>query len=340
LHKANWTGFTMDYKDDPLAPFRERIIYPILILAALCLAPLAINNFLEKRYLGGLATSLVVAFYLVDARFIGKGRPPPIPFPLLLAPMAVAMGFSIVFQGFYGAIWAYPAVMTCYFVLSRRMANISAAVMLFGGTAMIYRYVDPGMAIRFLASFALTAAIVNRILGVVSELQRELMHQAIVDPLTGAFNRRHMDRRLAEAAGADGRKPASATILLIDIDHFKGINDRLGHASGDEVLKKIVSLIQANTRRTDQLFRMGGEEFLLLLHDTDEAETLVVAENLRGLVEGAGPEGDALAVTISIGISQRGMNESADEWMKKADEALYKAKKLGRNRVVCWPAAA
>jgi diguanylate cyclase (GGDEF)-like protein len=330
----------MNFNDDPLAPFRERIIYPILILAALCLTPLAINNFLEKRYLSGLATSLVVAFYLVDAWFIGKGRPPPIPFPLLLVPMAVAMGFAIVIQGLNGALWAYPAVMTCYFVLSRRMANIGAAVMLFGCTAMLYWYGDLGMAIRFLVSFALTAAIANRILGVVSELQRELMRQAIVDPLTGAFNRRHMDRRLAEIAGEDSRKPASATILLIDIDHFKRVNDRLGHASGDEVLKKIVSLIQNNTRMTDQLFRMGGEEFLLLLHDTEEAETLVVAENLRRLVESARSEGDAQAVTISIGISQRGVNESADEWMKKADGALYNAKRLGRNRVACWPAAA
>jgi diguanylate cyclase (GGDEF)-like protein len=330
----------MDYKNDPLAPFRERIIYPILILAAVCLTPLAINNFLEKRILAALATSLVVAFYLIDALFIGKGKPPPIPFPLLLLPMAAAMGVSIALQGLFGALWAYPAVMTCYFVLSRRLANISAAIMLFGGTAMIYWYGDQGMAIRYMGSFALTAAIANCILGVVSTLQRELMHQAIVDPLTGAFNRRHMDRRLAEIAEANSRKPAPATILLIDIDHFKRINDRLGHASGDEVLKKIVSLIQQHTRRTDQLFRLGGEEFLLLLPDTDEAETLVVAENLRRLVETASPAGDTLTVTISVGVSRRGMNENSDEWMKKADEALYAAKKLGRNRVVSWPGTA
>jgi diguanylate cyclase (GGDEF)-like protein len=277
---------------------------------------------------------------LIDAWFIGKRKPPPIPFPLLVLPMVVAMGLSIAVQGFFGALWAYPAAMACYFVLSRRMANISAAVMLFGGTAMIYRYADQGLAIRFMASFALTAAIANCILSVVSQLQRELLHQAIVDPLTGAFNRRHMDRRLAEVAGPDSRKSGCTTILLIDIDHFKRINDRLGHASGDQVLKQIVSLIQANTRKTDQLFRMGGEEFLLLLQDTDEAETLAVAENLRRLVENAGAESDALAVTISVGVSQRGMDENADDWIRKADEALYNAKARGRNRVVCWPGLA
>lgn len=330
----------MDYKNDPLAPFRDRIIYPILIVAAVCLMPLAVNNFLEKRYLGGSATALVVAFYLIDAWCLGKRKPPLIPFPLLVLPMMVAMGLSIAVQGFFGALWAYPAVMACYFVLSRRMANISAAIMLFGGTAMIYGYADPGVAIRFMASFGLTAAIANCILGVVSQLQRELLHQTIVDPLTGAFNRRHMDRRLAEVAGPESRKAGCATILLIDIDHFKRINDRLGHASGDQVLKKIVSLIQDNTRKTDQLFRMGGEEFLLLLPDTGEAETLVVAENLRRLVESAGVESDTLAVTISVGVSQRGTDENADDWIRKADEALYNAKARGRNRVVCWPGLA
>jgi len=101
-----------------------------------------------------------------------------------------------------------------------------------------------------------------------------------------------------------------------------------------------VLLIQQNTRKTDQLFRLGGEEFLLLLPDTDEAETLVVAENLRRLVEIALPAGDALEVTVSVGVSRRGIGENADAWMKKADEALYAAKKRGRNRVVSWPDAA
>ena len=330
----------MDYKNDPLAPFRERIIHPILIIAAICLTPLAINNFLERRYLGGIATAMVIVFFLIDARFIGKGKPPPIPLPVLLLPMAGAMGLSIAVQGFFGALWAYPAVMTCYFVLSRRMANASAALMLLGGTAMVYAYVDQGTAIRFMASFALTAAIANRILGVISTLQRDLMDQAIVDPLTGAFNRRHMDRKLTEIAGRRNRKAAAATILVIDIDHFKHINDRLGHAGGDDVLKRIVALIRDNTRKTDQLFRMGGEEFLLLLPETGEEETLVVAENLRMLVERARFEGDVPAVTISIGVSERGMNENTDDWIRKADQALYQAKELGRNRVVSCPVAA
>jgi diguanylate cyclase (GGDEF)-like protein len=328
----------MDSTSDPLAPYRERIIYPILVAAAICLTPLFINSLIEMRYGGGVATLVVVLSYVIDAWAIRSGKRPPIPFPLLLLPMAVAMGISVVVQGFYGALWAYPAAMACYFVLSWRMANICAGVMLFGGAALVYRYVGVGMGMRFFASFALTAAVANCILRVVSELQRELLSQAIIDPLTGAFNRRHMENRLAEIAGLSGGKgtdAATATILLIDIDHFKRINDQLGHASGDTVLRMLTSLIEDHIRKTDQLFRIGGEEFLLLLPDTSAADSITVAENIRRVIEKAVWPGDCPPVTISVGVSQHALNERPDEWIKKADKALYLAKKLGRNNVVC-----
>jgi diguanylate cyclase (GGDEF)-like protein len=325
----------MDHKSDPLAPYRERIIYPILIAAAICLTPLFINSFVEKRYGGGLATLVVVLSYVIDAWAIRKGKHPPIPFAFLLLPTAIAMGISLAVQGFYGALWAYPAVMACYFVLSWRMANICGVVVLLGGTAMVYRYVDVGMAIRFFASFALTTAIANCILRVIGELQRELLSQAIIDPLTGAFNRRHMENCLAEMAELSGRNAAAATILLIDIDHFKRINDQLGHASGDAVLRKLSSLIKEHTRKTDQLFRMGGEEFLLLLPETSVADSMTVAENIRRAIENADWLGDHPPVTISVGVSRHELNEKTDEWIKKADSALYRAKKMGRNNVVC-----
>jgi diguanylate cyclase (GGDEF)-like protein len=335
VNRKTTLNFRIDPKSDPLAPYRNRIIYPILILAAISLTPLFVYSFIEKRYGVGFATLVVVLSYLIDAAAIRKGKHPPIPFAFLVLPMVVAMGVSLAVQGFYGALWAYPAALACYFVLSRRMANICAVVLLFGGTAMVYRYVDIGMAMRFFGSFALTAAVANCILRVISELQRELLSQATIDPLTGAFNRRHMESRLAQMAELSGRNEAVATILMIDIDHFKRINDQLGHASGDAVLKKLSSLIREHTRKTDQLFRMGGEEFVLLLPETSAAESMTVAESIRRAIEKADWLGDYPPVTISVGVSQHELNEKSDEWIKKADKALYRAKKIGRNNVVC-----
>jgi diguanylate cyclase (GGDEF)-like protein len=144
-----------------------------------------------------------------------------------------------------------------------------------------------------------------------------------------------MENRLAEMAELSGCNAAAATILLIDIDHFKRINDQLGHASGDAVLRKLSSLIEEHTRKTDQLFRMGGEEFLLLLPETSAADSMTVAENIRRAIEKAVWPGDYPPVTISVGVSQHELNEKTDEWIKKADNALYRAKKMGRNNVVC-----
>ena len=330
----------MDYRTDPLAPFRERIIYPILIVAALCLTPLFINSFIEKRYGGAFSTLLVVVTYAIDAAAIRMGKRPPIPFTVLLVPMAVAVGVSVVVQGLGGALWLYPAAMACFFVLSRRTANICIALLLAGVAVMIYRYAGLGTAARFAGSFGLTVAVANCILSVVSTLQGELMHQAMIDPLTGAFNRRHMDRRLAEISDRHNKGAVEASILILDIDHFKHINDRLGHASGDIVLKKLVSIINLHTRKTDQLFRMGGEEFLLLLPETGEAEAMIVAENLRRAIAEIGWPENYPHVTISAGVSQHALNEKTDEWIKKADDALYRAKRFGRNNVVSHRSAA
>ena len=155
-----------------------------------------------------------------------------------------------------------------------------------------------------------------------------------MDPLTGAFNRRHMERCLSDAIERRRRNSAPASLLLIDIDHFKLINDRFGHAKGDGVLKGIASLVGKRARKLDSLFRVGGEEFILLLPDTQEAAAAVVAEQLRASVAESLLV-DGRQVTVSVGVGELQLDESSDSWMKHADDALYAAKKAGRNRVVC-----
>jgi len=124
------------------------------------------------------------------------------------------------------------------------------------------------------------------------------------------------------------------SILLMDVDGFKSINDQFGHAKGDSVLKEIVSLIAKRSRKLDLLFRIGGEEFMLLLPDTKEAAAAVVAEQLRASIAESRLFDDR-QLTVSIGVSELQPGESPDSWMKHADDALYAAKKAGRNRVVC-----
>ena len=165
------------------------------------------------------------------------------------------------------------------------------------------------------------------------------IEMAITDALTGLFNRRYMESHLGtliEQAAARG-KPLSA--LVIDIDYFKAINDSHGHDAGDDVLRDFALRIKRSIRGIDLACRYGGEEFVIVMPETDMAVAAMVAERLRRRIA-AEPFGIAqgarhIAVTISIGIAGfRGKDDTAASLLKRADQALYRAKRDGRNRVV------
>lgn len=319
---------------DPLAIYRERILYATATAAAVFLIPFSVNAYVQGQ--PALGTGILCAFLLlgIDALAIYLKKAPPLPLILLLVPAIPGMGLSLKTQGFFGALWSYPIVLLFTFSLSRRVANAGNIVLLACLTALVYHYIGLAYTIRFFVTLTLTIILANITLSIIGTLQRRLLDQAILDPLTGVFNRRHMERCLGDAIERKRRRSAPASLLLIDVDRFKAINDRLGHAAGDGVLKGIVSLVQRRSRKLDSLFRIGGEEFMLLLPDTQEAAAAVVAEQLRASVAES-PLVEGQRVTVSVGGSELQAGDSLDSWMKHADDAMYAAKKAGRNRVVC-----
>ena len=154
---------------------------------------------------------------------------------------------------------------------------------------------------------------------------------AVTDPLTGAFNRRHLDQCLVTAIERRARCGEGASLLLIDVDRFKQVNDTLGHPAGDHVLRSIAAIVRSRARRVDALFRAGGEEFALLLAGADLHDATKVAEELRAAIERAPLAEEDL--TVSIGISDLRASHTSEGWMQEADAALYLAKRAGRNRV-------
>lgn len=170
---------------------------------------------------------------------------------------------------------------------------------------------------------------------VLSRYQHRIEEMASVDELTGLLNRHAftilMDKVLAEYRRS--RKPIA--MLLVDIDHFKGINDRQGHLVGDRVLKEVAGLLLGSLRQSDMAVRWGGEEFLVVLSGCDDAEGHRIAENLRQKIETAPIEvnGQRIMVTVSVGVSQYDGVELPGQTISRADVALYAAKGGGRNRV-------
>ena len=156
-----------------------------------------------------------------------------------------------------------------------------------------------------------------------------LSRLAQLDALTGAFNRRGLELVLPETL------TQLASLVMVDIDHFKLINDQLGHSAGDEVLKRLARLLSAALRDEDAVIRMGGEEFLLVLPDIDVHQAMRIAERIRATVEEAVVRvGDKeVRLTVSAGVAQKRSDEPRDTAVARADAALYEAKQSGRNRV-------
>lgn len=171
----------------------------------------------------------------------------------------------------------------------------------------------------------------------IKRIQAKLLHDANHDFLTGLHNRRHFKEQLVAEVERTRRTASPVSLLMVDIDHFKRINDTYGHLIGDRVLVMVASTLQAASRREDSVARYGGEEFLLLLPDTGPVEAHRLAERLRAAIAQLDlrHEGERIAFTISIGIaSSTGENAlTPQSLIGKADDALYRAKDMGRNRV-------
>jgi len=175
-----------------------------------------------------------------------------------------------------------------------------------------------------------------------SKLKQELTNarrEAAIDSLTGLHNRRAFDRRLNELMAEIDGLDDGFCLLLLDIDHFKRINDAHGHMVGDKVLSEFSKQISKLTRRSDFLARYGGEEFAILLPGTRITNAFTVAENIRGTLEmvrlrRSGSKESLGAVTVSVGVACYRIGEPIEEFIGRCDKALYRAKRLGRNRTV------
>jgi diguanylate cyclase (GGDEF)-like protein len=171
-----------------------------------------------------------------------------------------------------------------------------------------------------------------------TELNQELGRLAAIDPLTGLRNRRAIDEYLSESLSAARRHGLPVSLLVIDVDHFKTFNDRLGHQAGDAILAHTARVLDGALRAEDAIGRWGGEEFLAVLPGTDEDGALSVTDRLRRALAVYQPEAaqaHGLSVTITIGLAQW-REESIDELMSRADRALYLGKAAGRNTVEIW----
>ncbi len=315
-------------EEDSLATYLPLILSATSTLGVL---PFAIMRFIQGEWLAGVIDTAIVIGMASLGVYVYRTRRIRIA-SIAISVFCIGGALSTVYLiGPEQIFWTYPALMAVFYLLRPREAIAIAVLLLVAlsprlmASATIHEMVTLLITITVMSTIAFAFA-------VISDRQREqLIQLATKDPLTGAGNRRGLDTKMAHVVRSQQRKNTQASLLLMDLDNFKLVNDLHGHATGDQILKRITEIVNLRIRVTDSLYRIGGEEFVILLEEQDLDAATHLAEQLRTLVEANELAPDQSA-TVSIGVAELGKDETSDEWLKRADSAMYAAKGAGRNQ--------
>lgn len=327
----------MIFRSEPLSSLRDvraRLTLTLGVASLIFLTPFSINNFFQGRFLLGCGSLAIVLLMSAIALGIAKGRYYPLLTSVVMTPLLfVFLWLSIDSQGQIGYLWSYPVTIVLYFILPERQAWVANGVLMMIVLPAAWEEfgmkVAPRAAVTFVTVNLFSAVFVR----VISDQQVRLEKLVVTDTLTGLLNRASLQETLEQAICQNSRTGVPMTIVALDLDRFKLINDTLGHSAGDIVLRGVGRLLSKRARKTDRVFRLGGEEFLVFLYGADASKGQMVAEELR----------DAIAsiallpnrpVTASVGVATLQPDENWSDWMRRSDENLYRAKSKGRNRVV------
>ncbi len=309
--------------------------YVSQLLAALMLL-LAVWNALRGRHEMAAIEGVVLVPLLIHAWLLRR-RDRPLFSPLALLSLALlTLGLSFYYGQDTNVYWAPALVIGFHFLLARRVAVALNLVFVLAMTPVVLDTLEYSHAVIFLLNLALISVSMYTFSLLVYRRDHLLQKVAVLDPLTQAYNRRHMMESLDQTVELNRRYGKVASLIMLDIDHFKRINDEHGHGEGDRALKSIVRLVQQRLRRTDLLFRYGGEEFVILLSETDSARALQLAHEVCQLIR-VSPILAGRAITVSCGVAELSCGENALGWLARCDEALYHAKHSGRDRAELAP---
>lgn len=313
--------------------FRFALISLFGALATLCLLPIAVYRFATGALAAGIIDLVVVAVIVGSVMYMWRGGSVEWAGRMAAGIGAIGVILIAMVAGLAGLLWTYPVVVASFLIVERRHAIVYGVV-----TVLAVAVTGQGFDSLFIrVAFAVTGLVVGLFAYIFAhrtECQRAQLEQLVTrDTLTSAANRRAMEQELPIALEMSRRTNVPVSLVVLDIDHFKRINDGHGHEAGDRVLIEFAHVIGAAKRRGDRLFRYGGEEFVLLLPGVDTAALGALCESLRARIASMLEVGGR-PVTASIGAAELGARESASEWLARADSAMYRAKRDGRNRVV------
>ena len=305
---------------------------PLMLSAAgaLGISPFAVMRFMDGDWLAGIIDTIIVIGFAGLGLIIYRTR--KVRFAgFTISVLCVGGVLSTVYlQGPQQVYWVYPALVAVFYLIKPREAIIVAAATIAALIPVLLPTPDTFRTTTVFITIVMLSAIGFAFSVVPNRPREQLIRLATKDPLTGAGNRRALEDKLAEVVASHRRTNLPASLIILDLDHFKTVNDIHGHAAGDQILRSVTEIVNLRIRVTDSLYRIGGEEFVVVVDGQDIDSASHLAEQLRTLVEANELVPDH-AVTISLGVAALRGEEGAMDWLHRADEALYQAKRAGRN---------
>lgn len=306
----------------------------VAILSVVLMTPFGLHNIINAHYAVGWLALIISLVCTVNAWYCYRGHyHNGINLFGTVPIITIAILFAVYEHGVMASYWAFLGVLSFYFMLPIQLAWKANIVYVGVLIPLAWYQFDESVAVRFVATLIGISLYAFFSMREVTSKHYQLKEKAVTDVLTGLYNRSTLQQTLEQAINQNSRAGIPMTLVMLDLDHFKSINDKFGHHTGDDVLKTFGNFLQDYFRSSDTVFRIGGEEFLVLLYNTGRVQAQSMAEKLRLEIESLSlVEGRAL--TASIGVAGLETGLSWEDWMKNCDANLLKAKSNGRNQVI------
>ncbi len=314
--------------------YQRGMVYLFAILASLLIAPFCVIRYLNGEFANAIVDLGIVIVALTSAVYtyrLGQATQLVSNITALLyssGAVAVAHLNEPIF-----VFWLFPALIANFFLLSAKAGLIANSLTIVAALPIASQLNTGTEAFAMVASLLMCGSMAYVFALLTHKQQLLLQGYANQDALTMLGNRRVMDEEMRLSVEDFARNQIPATLIILDLDFFKMVNDKFGHTTGDVVLVDLANLLTRRIRKTDRVFRFGGEEFVVLARNTSLTDALVIAEQLRAQIEIELSDPDG-ALTASFGCAQLRADETQEEWFVRTDKAVYQAKQQGRNCVV------
>jgi diguanylate cyclase (GGDEF)-like protein len=312
--------------------FTERVVLAVALLSLFAVFPMLFARTIEKNwYMVALDIGLLFMFFIIALNVLNRRR-----LELSRCVLGGVMVFGMIGTSVLGQnlsiYWLYPGFIALFFMFTPKVAiwmTLFVCLMVFPS---LFVSLDAIELFKLYATLMPTIVFIYYFSKEMRSQHAELNSLVSVDYLTQAGNRRAFNKAAESCISQENRKKLKSALIVFDMDHFKQLNDRHGHGIGDAVLKDVTRIVSHCIRKSDQVFRLGGEEFAIVVPNSNQNDALAIAEKIRASIHQLRDE-DLPRFTVSFGLTELTENDTVASWMERADQALYSSKENGRNQI-------